>query len=183
MAPRDVRPPERPLPVSRVEFAAAGQARFRPCQTRRPGRGPQARDLLPSSRPAAVEVAPVVAEPRPSPLRRVSRPLVPAENRMQRSPAPAVRQKSPSSAAHGRAGRARREYENTISIRQLDIQIVAEEPRHAQGRNRPQSIPAGHGPDRLSHYYVREGVMTYLALARSRGRSRNSSERSSTSRP
>ena len=155
MAPRDVRPPERPLPVSRVEFAAAGKPVSVLAKPGVQDRVAQARDLLPRSRPAAVEVAPVVAEPRPSPAPPREPPARSGRKPDAAEPAPAVRQnlQAPPPTA---APAARREYENTISIRQLDIQIVAEEPRRAQGRNRPQSIPAGHGPDRLSHYYVRE---------------------------
>jgi hypothetical protein len=50
----------------------------------------------------------------------------------------------------------RREAENTISIRQLDIQIVAEESRRPPGGKRSQPAPAAPASVPLDRYYVRE---------------------------
>jgi hypothetical protein len=50
----------------------------------------------------------------------------------------------------------RREAENTISIRQLDIQIIAEESRRPPAGKRPPAAPAAPAPVSLDRYYVRE---------------------------
>lgn len=156
---REARAPERPLPAPRVEFAIAGEpVSVLPKPAAVPARpavqdsAPPPRDsdrgLAATSVPPPASAAPAREPPAPAPSRAAptSTPLVPQD---LKAPRPALMSAAPMPVA-------RREADNTISIRQLDIQIMAEEPRSSQGRNRRESAPTTREPVPLGRYYLRE---------------------------
>jgi hypothetical protein len=154
VALREIRTPERPLPAPRVEFAIAGE---RVSVLPKPA---AVQDSAPPTRDSDQVVTAAAVEPRVSPVPAREPPASAATNRDPPAPMPGVPQglKSPTPAPVPVAPMppVRREAENTISIRQLDIQIIAEEPRRPQGRNRREPAPAAREPVPLGRYYVRE---------------------------
>jgi hypothetical protein len=158
---REVRTPERPLPPPRVEFAVAGEpVSVLPRPAAVQDRAPSARERLPGP-PASDKVSTAAAvAPRPSTGAAREPPTSATMNRDPAAPAPLARQSlpapTPALVPAAPMPPVRREAENTISIRQLDIQIVAEESRRPPGGKRSQPAPAAPASVPLDRYYVRE---------------------------